>query len=126
VLANVLQLLKLPDGTVKVLVEGKIRVGITKFLENEAYFEAEAREIVETEKDPDAITALSRAVVEEFERYAKLNRNIADEAVSAVSEAMPRRSSPIPWRAISGRSSRRSRSCSRKPTSASGWSRSTR
>jgi ATP-dependent Lon protease len=89
VLANVLQLLKLPDGTVKVLVEGKMRVEISRFLENEAYFEAEAREIVETEKDPDVITALSRAVVEEFERYAKLNRNIADEAVSAVSEAMP-------------------------------------
>ncbi len=89
VLANVLQLLKLPDGTVKVLVEGKVRVAITRFIENDAYFEAEAREITETEKDPDAITALSRAVVEEFERYAKLNRNIADEAVSAVSEAMP-------------------------------------
>jgi ATP-dependent Lon protease len=89
VLANVLQLLKLPDGTVKVLVEGKVRVAITQFIENDAYFEAEAREIVETEKDADAITALSRAVVEEFERYAKLNRNIADEAVSAVSEAMP-------------------------------------
>ena len=43
VLANVLQLLKLPDGTVKVLVEGKGRVRITRFLPNDAYFEAEAR-----------------------------------------------------------------------------------
>jgi ATP-dependent Lon protease len=88
VLANVLQLLKLPDGTVKVLVEGKARVGIERFVDNDAYFEAEAAEVAETEGDPDAIKALSRAVAEEFERYAKLNRNIPDEAVSAVSESM--------------------------------------
>ena len=89
VLANVLQLLKLPDGTVKVLVEGKARVRITAFIENEAYFEASAVEIAETETDADAIKALSRTVAEEFERYAKLNRNIPDEAVSGISETMP-------------------------------------
>jgi ATP-dependent Lon protease len=89
VLANVLQLLKLPDGTVKVLVEGKARVLIERFADNEDYFEAEAHTIEETEKDPDAIKALVRAVAEEFERYAKLNRNIPEEAVSAVAEAMP-------------------------------------
>ncbi|MBB5222222.1 ATP-dependent Lon protease [Amaricoccus macauensis] len=89
VLANVLQLLKLPDGTVKVLVEGKARVLIERFADNEDYFEAEAHTIEETEKDPDAIKALVRAVSEEFERYAKLNRNIPEEAVSAVGEAMP-------------------------------------
>jgi len=89
VLANVLQLLKLPDGTVKVLVEGKLRVRIARFLDNQAYFEAEAGEIAETANDAPAIKALSRAVAEEFERYAKLNRNIPEEAVSAVSDAMP-------------------------------------
>ncbi len=89
VLANVLQLLKLPDGTVKVLVEGKLRVRITDFLPNEAYFEAEAEQIDETEKDASAIKALTRAVADEFERYAKLNRNIPEEAVSAISDAMP-------------------------------------
>ncbi|MFT3973566.1 MAG: endopeptidase La [Amaricoccus sp.] len=89
VLANVLQLLKLPDGTVKVLVEGKARVAIERFIDNESYFEAQAHRIDETEKDPDAIKALVRAVAEEFERYAKLNRNIPEEAVSAVSETMP-------------------------------------
>ena len=52
VLANVLQLLKLPDGTVKVLVEGKARVRITDFLPNDAYFEAEAHEIAETDGRP--------------------------------------------------------------------------
>jgi ATP-dependent Lon protease len=89
VLANVLQLLKLPDGTVKVLVEGKTRVRIAEFLENDSYFEAEAEEIAETSRDAAAIKALSRAVIEEFERYAKLNRNIPEEAVSAISDSMP-------------------------------------
>ncbi len=88
VLANVLQLLKLPDGTVKVLVEGKNRVRITEFVANSAYFEASAETVAETENDASAIQALSRAVVEEFERYAKLNRNIPDEAVTAVAEDM--------------------------------------
>ncbi|TPE47379.1 endopeptidase La [Amaricoccus solimangrovi] len=89
VIANVLQLLKLPDGTVKVLVEGKARVRIGEFVENDAYFEARAEKVEETEKDEAAIKALSHAVAEEFERYAKLNRNIPEEAVSAVSESMP-------------------------------------
>jgi ATP-dependent Lon protease len=89
VLANVLQLLKLPDGTVKVLVEGKTRVRITEWVANDAFFEAVAEPIAETENDAATITALTRAVVGEFERYAKLNRNIPEEAVAAVSEAMP-------------------------------------
>jgi ATP-dependent Lon protease len=88
VLANVLQLLKLPDGTVKVLVEGKSRVRIDQFVDNDAYFEAAAGIVPETETDSDAIAALARAVTEEFERYAKLNRNIPDEAVSAITEDM--------------------------------------
>jgi ATP-dependent Lon protease len=88
VLANVLQLLKLPDGTVKVLVEGKARVRITRFLDNDAYFEAVATPVAETETDAAAIKALSRAVAEEFERYAKLNRNIPEEAVSSISDSV--------------------------------------
>jgi ATP-dependent Lon protease len=86
VLANVLQLLKLPDGTVKVLVEGKARVRIEAFVDNDAYFEAEAVLVAETEGDPAAVKALSRAVAEEFERYAKLNRNIPEEAVASISD----------------------------------------
>ena len=54
VLANVLQLLKLPDGTVKVLVEGKARVKITGFLDNPAYFEATAEQLDETPGDQTA------------------------------------------------------------------------
>lgn len=87
VLANVLQLLKLPDGTVKVLVEGKQRVQITRFLENEDYFEAEALLVEEGETESDEVTALARTVTDTFERYARLNKNVPEDAVSAVQEA---------------------------------------
>ncbi len=86
VLANVLQLLKLPDGTVKVLVEGKARVRITEFIENPAFFEARAEELTETAGDRETVEALVRAVGEEFERYAKIKKNIPEEAIAAVSE----------------------------------------
>jgi ATP-dependent Lon protease len=86
VLANVLQLLKLPDGTVKVLVEGKARVKITEFLENSNFFEARALALDELPGDADAASAMVRAVADEFERYAKIKKNIPEEALSAVSE----------------------------------------
>ena len=86
VLANVLQLLKLPDGTVKVLVEGRARVKIAEFIENDDYFEATATELEETQGDPDTIEALVRSVGEEFSRYAKVKKNIPEEALVAVSE----------------------------------------
>ena len=86
VLANVLQLLKLPDGTVKVLVEGKARVKITDFIDNPSYFEATVAPLEETIGDADAVEALLRAVGEEFERYAKIKKNIPEEAMAAVSD----------------------------------------
>ncbi|WP_281953677.1 endopeptidase La [Pseudophaeobacter arcticus] len=86
VLANVLQLLKLPDGTVKVLVEGHARVKITKFLENEDYFEASAEYLTEIPGDATTIEALVSTVGDEFERYAKVRKNIPEEALSAVGE----------------------------------------
>jgi ATP-dependent Lon protease len=86
VLANVLQLLKLPDGTVKVLVEGKSRVRITEFVENPNFFEAEAIDLTELPGDEATVSAMLRAVVEEFERYAKVKKNIPEEAMTAVSE----------------------------------------
>ncbi len=87
VLANVLQLLKLPDGTVKVLVEGRARVRITNFVANDRFFEATAEPLEETPGDGDATEALIRSVSEEFERYAKAKKNIPEEALSAVGEA---------------------------------------
>ncbi|RIA00795.1 endopeptidase La [Cereibacter sphaeroides] len=86
VLANVLQLLKLPDGTVKVLVEGKSRVRITDFLSNDSFFEARAERLDEEPGDQATVDALLRAVAEEFERYAKIKKNIPEEALAAVSE----------------------------------------
>ncbi|HHH89197.1 MAG TPA: endopeptidase La [Aliiroseovarius sp.] len=86
VLANVLQLLKLPDGTVKVLVEGQARVRITEYLDNPDFFEANAEWLEESPGDPDMVAALLRSVGEEFERYAKAKKNIPEEAMAAVSE----------------------------------------
>ncbi|NND16953.1 MAG: endopeptidase La, partial [Silicimonas sp.] len=86
VLANVLQLLKLPDGTVKVLVEGRARVKIVEFLDNDQFFEAKAEALDEELGDPAAVEALVRSVAEEFERYSKIKKNVPEEALSQVSE----------------------------------------
>ena len=86
VLANVLQLLKLPDGTVKVLVEGQTRVLITEFLENKSFFEAKCDEIEETLGDEKANTALVKTVSQEFDRYAKVKKNIPDEAITTIAD----------------------------------------
>ncbi|WIV51794.1 endopeptidase La [Marivivens sp. LCG002] len=87
VLANVLQLLKLPDGTVKVLVEGKSRVRITDIQDNANFFEATIEPLEEFTGDETEVAALVRSVGEEFERYAKIKKNIPEEAMAAVSEA---------------------------------------
>ncbi len=86
VLANVLQLLKLPDGTVKVLVEGQARVQINEFLTNDEFFEARAEYLTEIPGDVTTTEALLRAVADEFERYAKVRKNIPEEALTAVGE----------------------------------------
>ncbi|WP_458790824.1 endopeptidase La [Yoonia sp. MH D7] len=87
VLANVLQLLKLPDGTVKVLVEGRDRVRITGYLDNSKYFEASAEYLEEVPGAADETEALLRNVASEFERYAKIKKNIPEEAMAAVGDA---------------------------------------
>ncbi len=85
-LANVLQLLKLPDGTVKVLVEGRSRAQITEFVENEAYFEASIEPIEEEEGAEDTVAALQRSLIDRFERYVKLNKNVSEEAVANIGD----------------------------------------
>ncbi|MGV6848078.1 MAG: endopeptidase La [Marinibacterium sp.] len=87
VLANVLQMLKLPDGTVKVLVEGQTRVNITEFFDNDDYFEASAELVSEMPGDTAATAALVRTVGDEFERYAKVRKNIPEEALTAVGDS---------------------------------------
>ncbi|MBO6603667.1 MAG: endopeptidase La [Roseicyclus sp.] len=86
VLANVLQLLKLPDGTVKVLVEGRARVRIAGFVDNPEFFEARVTPLAESPGDEATVSALLRTVGEEFERYAKVKKNIPEEALSSVAE----------------------------------------
>ena len=86
VLANVLQLLKLPDGTVKVLVEGRSRVKILDYLDNDQFFEAHAEILGEDMGDAQTLAALVRSVGEDFERYAKIKKNIPEEALGAVAE----------------------------------------
>ena len=85
-IANVLQLLKLPDGTVKVLVEGTARAKISRFTDREDYHEAEATALTEPEEDPVEIEALARSVVSDFENYVKLNKKISPEVVGAASQ----------------------------------------
>ncbi|MBL3610635.1 endopeptidase La [Rhodovulum sulfidophilum] len=86
VLANVLQLLKLPDGTVKVLVEGRTRVRITGYIDNPSFFEAGCEPLDEEIGDEEVVEALLRSVGTEFERYAKVKKNIPEEALSAVAD----------------------------------------
>jgi ATP-dependent Lon protease len=85
-IANVLQLLKLPDGTVKVLVEGTARAKVSKFTDREDYHEAYAAALPEPEEDAVEIEALARSVVSDFENYVKLNKKISPEVVGAASQ----------------------------------------
>ena len=84
VVANVLQLLKLPDGTVKVLVEGKRRATITRFTGEAEYFEAECVGNDEDAGQEHEAEALSRAVIEQFENYVKLNKKVPSEALASI------------------------------------------
>ena len=84
--ANVLQLLKLPDGTVKVLVEGMARARIEEFTGREEWHEAGAVIVEDAEDDPVEVEALARSVVSEFENYVKLNKKISPEVVGAASQ----------------------------------------
>ncbi|MDZ7627877.1 MAG: endopeptidase La [Parvularculaceae bacterium] len=85
VIATVLQLLKLPDGTVKVLVEGESRARVEKFTRLDDYFEAEASVPPEVEPEDSEIAALSRSVVTQFESYVKLNKRVPPEVIVSIS-----------------------------------------
>ncbi|MGH6791558.1 MAG: endopeptidase La [Methyloceanibacter sp.] len=85
-LASVLQLLKLPDGTVKVLVEGTRRATISRYTDNDNYFEAEIERVEETPGAEDEIEALSRSAVSQFESYVKLNKKISPEVLGSASQ----------------------------------------
>jgi ATP-dependent Lon protease len=84
--SSVLQLLKLPDGTVKVLVEGNARAEINSFIDNPKFFQAHAEILPETDSDPHELEALGRAVVTQFEQYVKLNKKVPPEVLVSLSQ----------------------------------------
>ncbi|HIJ64118.1 MAG TPA: endopeptidase La, partial [Rhodospirillaceae bacterium] len=84
--STVLQLLKLPDGTVKVLVEGGQRARINGFAENTAFFQAYAQILGEKPGDLQELEALSRSVVSQFEQYIKLNKKIPPEVLVSINQ----------------------------------------
>ncbi|MFM8859824.1 MAG: endopeptidase La [Methylocystis sp.] len=85
-LASVLQLLKLPDGTVKVLVEGVTRAQVRNYTSADDYYEADAEAIADEIGSPIEVEALGRSVISEFESYVKLNKRISSEVVGAVTQ----------------------------------------
>ena len=85
-IGTILQLLKLPDGTVKVLVEGSERAKIVEFSKNLDFFEAHATIVEDTVTDDKELTALSRSVVVQFEQYIKLNRKVPPEVLVSINQ----------------------------------------
>ena len=83
-MATVLQMLKLPDGTVKVLVEGLYRVRVSEFVETEECFLAKAEKIAELEEDDSETEALMRTVFTQFDQYVKLNKKIPPEILTSL------------------------------------------
>ena len=84
--STILQLLKLPDGTVKVLVEGSRRARIMSFKETESYFEAVVEAMPDLGSEPKELEALGRTVVTQFEQYIKLNKKIAPEVLVSLNQ----------------------------------------
>lgn len=85
-IGTILQLLKLPDGTVKVLVEGGERVMINEIREDSGYLEADVAEILDTSIQDEELEALSRTVVSQFEQYVKLNKKIPPEVIVSINQ----------------------------------------
>ena len=84
--STILQLLKLPDGTVKVLVEGSRRARITEFKETESYFEGFVEALPDKGGEAKELEALGRTVVTQFEQYIKLNKKIAPEVLVSLNQ----------------------------------------
>jgi len=84
--SSVLQLLKLPDGTVKVLVEGSARAEINSFIDNPKFFQAHATLLPESDSDPRELEALGRTVIGQFEQYVKLNKKVPPEVLVSLNQ----------------------------------------
>ncbi len=83
-LGSIIQLLRLPDGTVKVLIEGKQRAKVIKFLNSDKYFEVEIEPVSEQDVKDKEIEALIRTVKETFEGYVKLNKRVPPEMLMTI------------------------------------------
>ncbi|MNW31414.1 Lon protease 1 [compost metagenome] len=84
--AKVRQMLKLPNGTIRVLVEGMERAEIVEYLDNEEYYEVIAKERPEEETDDPEVDALMRTVLAQFEHYINLSKKVTPETLAAVSD----------------------------------------
>ena len=84
-LSNILQLLKLPDGTIKVLVEGASRANITQFIKTDAYFSATAELMESQYSDERELDVLCRSAISQFDQYVKLNKKVPPEIISSLS-----------------------------------------
>ncbi|WP_245913424.1 endopeptidase La [Caenispirillum bisanense] len=84
--STVLQLLKLPDDTVKVLVEGGQRARILRYTDNQDFFQAEVELLDDEHQDNQELEALSRSVVGQFEQYIKLNKKIPPEVLVSINQ----------------------------------------
>ncbi len=85
-LAQVLQLLKLPDGTVKVLVEGTERAKVKRFTDHDTYFEAEVTLLPSTNTNEAETEALARTAISQFESYVKLNKKVPQEILATLGQ----------------------------------------
>jgi ATP-dependent Lon protease len=83
-LSNILQLLKLPDGTIKVLVEGSIRARIIEFTDTDKVFTASVEVIQQSEAEQRELDVLARSAMHQFEQYIKLNKKVPPEILSSV------------------------------------------
>jgi ATP-dependent Lon protease len=84
-IANILQLLKLPDGTIKVLVEGLDRASIDAFVETDSGFSITASRLESVSQNEQELEALNRSVINQFEQYVKLNNKIPPEVITSLS-----------------------------------------
>ncbi|BBO75772.1 Lon protease [Desulfosarcina widdelii] len=85
VIGTVLQLLRLPDGTVKALIEGKQRASIQRYVSNPEFFEVELKALADEPGDAVEVEALMRAVIDDFSEYASINKSISKELLAKVS-----------------------------------------
>ncbi|MGO4371426.1 LON peptidase substrate-binding domain-containing protein, partial [Paenibacillus sp. MCAF20] len=85
-IAKVRQMMKLPNGTIRVLVEGVVRAEIQEYLPNDEFYEVAVKELPEQETDDPEVDALMRTVLSQFEHYISLSKKVTPETHAAVSD----------------------------------------